>query len=157
MWTVSDWCNGVDSVHVQVIEVIDHTPPVVTAPADFTMSTSAQDCFADVIMPPALVSEDCSSIISWRMSGAAFGTIFSNGGVISNLPIGTHNIIYTATSDCQLEGSDITVVTVQDLQPPIPICNSALTIPVDNSGIAVIPAYIFIPRVMTIADLSTLK
>ena len=143
MWTVSDWCTGLDSIHVQTIEVIDHTPPVVIAPADFTMSTSALDCTADVIMPPAVISDDCSSNISVRMSSLSFGTIFSNGGVIPDLPVGIHSIIYTATSDCQLEGNDITVVTVQDLQPPTPVCSQGIVVPLDNSGIAGIPAYIF--------------
>ena len=142
-WTVLDWCNNNQSAtHVQVIEVLDHTPPVVTAPIDFTISTSAQNCTADVLMPPALITDDCSTVISVRMSGP-FGTVFSNGGLISGIPVGTYNIIYIADSDCQLEGKDTTRVTVQDLQPPVPICNQAITVPVDNSGIADIPAYIF--------------
>jgi len=142
-WTVVDWCdNNQSSTDVQVIEVLDQTPPVVNAPADFTMSTSAQNCSADVIMPPAIISDDCSTGFSVRMVGS-FGTIFSNGGVIPALPIGVHRIIYIATSDCQLEGRDTTFVTVQDLQPPVPICNQALTVPLDNFGIVAIPAYLF--------------
>ncbi len=142
-WTVIDWCdNNQSSTQLQVIEVLDQTPPVVTAPADFTTSTSAQTCSADVMMPPAQIDEDCSSGISVRMT-TPFGTIFSNGGVVSGLPVGVHRIIYIADSDCQLEGKDTTYVTVQDLQPPVPICNQALTVPLDNFGLTVIPAYIF--------------
>jgi hypothetical protein len=142
-WTVIDWCNNnLSSTDLQVIEVLDHTPPIVVAPADFTISTSAQNCTADVIMPPAATSDDCSNVTAVRMSGP-FGTIFSNGGLIAGLPVGVHRIIYIATTDCQLEGRDTTYVSVQDLQPPVPICNQAITVPVDNSGIAAIPAYIF--------------
>lgn len=142
-WIVMDWClNNATSTHTQIIEVLDHTPPVVNAPNNFTISTSALDCTADVNMPSALVTDDCSTIINVRMTGP-FGTIFSNGGIINDLPIGVHRIIYIATSDCQLEGRDTTYVTVQDLQPPIPICNQAITVPVDLNGITGIPAYIF--------------
>jgi hypothetical protein len=32
-----DWClNNATSTHTQIIEVLDHTPPVVNSPADFT-------------------------------------------------------------------------------------------------------------------------
>src|SRR5205085_199988 len=59
-WTVYDWCaNNIFVDSTQIIEVIDKTPPLVTGPADITASTGPLDCNADVLMPPALITEDC--------------------------------------------------------------------------------------------------
>ncbi len=142
-WTVIDWCaNNQSSSSVQVIEVIDITPPVVTAPADMTVTTGASTCTASVLLPIAGVTDDCSSNWTVRMEGP-FGTINSNGGLISGLPIGVHRIIYIATNDCLLSGRDTMYLNVQDLQPPAPVCHQTLAIPVNNEGYADVPAYIF--------------
>ncbi|MEO6133152.1 MAG: T9SS type A sorting domain-containing protein [Saprospiraceae bacterium] len=142
-WTVYDWCqNNIFVDSTQIIEVVDRTPPVVTAPANMTVSTGPTDCTADVLLPPALITEDCSTSWTVRMEGS-FGTIFTNGGLISNLPVGNQRIIYKATNDCGLEGVDTMYVSVQDLQPPTPVCNQSLNIPVNNVGTTLIPASIF--------------
>jgi hypothetical protein len=46
-------------------------------------------------------------------------------------------------TDCAQQGEDIMYITVQDLQPPAPVCNAQLAIPLNNEGEAIIPAYIF--------------
>ncbi len=142
-WTVIDWCdNNASTAHMQTIEVLDITPPVVTAPQDMTISAGASVCLANVILPPAAVSEDCSSIWTVRTEGP-FGTILSNGGLVANIPVGTYNIIYKALSDCLLEGADTMILTIQDLQPPVPVCHQVLAIPVSNDGMAIVPASVF--------------
>lgn len=144
-WTVIDWCPGSPpSTATQIIEVLDQTPPVVTAPLDITISTSASSCTADVVVAPATLVDDCSNIglINVRME-TPFGTVFSNGGMISNLPVGVHQIKFKAITDCAQQGEDIMYITVQDLQPPAPVCNAQLAIPLNNEGEAIIPAYIF--------------
>lgn len=141
-WTVMDWCINSSTTAVQLIEVIDNTPPVVVAPADITISTAASICLADALIAAADVSDDCSLISSIRMQ-TPFGTIHSNGGLVSGLPIGVHIIVFIARNDCGLEGQDMMLVTVEDLQPPVPVCNQALTIPLNNEGNTVIPAYVF--------------
>lgn len=141
-WTVMDWCNGSMSTAVQLIEVIDSTPPVVQAPADMTISTTGSSCAADAVVPAALIDEDCADIEAVRMN-TPVGTINSNGGLIPGLPVGTHMITYIARNDCGLEGSDVMMLTIQDLQPPVPVCNQALTIPLNIDGTALVPAYIF--------------
>ena len=142
-WTVIDWCAGNQtSTSLQVIEVLDTTAPVVIAPANMTVSTGPLSCSASALLPPADVTDDCSNNWSVRMQGPN-GTINSNGGLISGLPIGVHRIIFIATTDCLLSGADTMYVTVQDLQPPSPVCHQSLAIPVNNEGIANVPAYVF--------------
>ena len=142
-WTVYDWCEGsifIDST--QIIEVQDKTPPLVQAPADFTVSTGPASCNADVIVPPAAIFEDCSATWTVRFEGP-FGTIHQNGGLVSDLPVGVHRIIFKATNACLLEGVDTMFITVQDLQPPIAICNQQLTASLSNVGTTIIPAHVF--------------
>jgi Secretion system C-terminal sorting domain len=142
-WTVVDWCNNNQSTSAtQVIEVLDKTDPIVDAPDDMTVSTGVSECLADVIVPAAIIIEDCSGDISVRMEGP-FGTIHSNGGLIQDLPIGVHRIIFKATNDCDSVGVDTMYITVQDLQPPVPICHQQIAIPVNNDGFAFIPASVF--------------
>lgn len=141
-WTVFDWCAGnADTIDVQVIEILDTTPPAITAPADLTIST-ALNCEANLVLPPGVIIDDCSTEHTVRMSGP-FGTIHSNGGVISGLPAGVHTITYIVTSSCLLEGTDQVQVTVQDLQPPTPVCHEHLAIPVGLDGTTLINASVF--------------
>ena len=142
-WTVFDWCDNNESIDsTQIIEIIDATPPVVSAPADMTVSTNALMCTASLVIPPADVSEDCSNTWTVRMQGP-FGTIHNNGGFVDDLPVGIHVITFFATNDCGLEGSDVMVLTVEDLQPPVPVCNQTLAIPLNNEGFAIVPASVF--------------
>lgn len=139
-WTVIDWCaNGATVSATQIIEVLDLTPPVVTAPADMTISTGSAGCTASLLLPPATITEDCATSWTVRMTGP-FGTMNSNGGMVSGLPVGVHLIHYAARTDCQLEGSDILKVTVADLVPPTTICHATAAISVNDEGITGIPA-----------------
>lgn len=141
-WTVMDWCVGMAIDSMQVIEVIDNTPPIVSAPADITISANSSECSTDVVIPPSTVSDACSSTWNVRMQGI-FGTIQSNGGILNDLSVGVYQVTFVATDACGNEGSDVMVVTVQDLQPPVPVCNQFLAIPLNNVGNALIPASAF--------------
>jgi hypothetical protein len=142
-WMVFDWCdNSSSATAIQQIEVLDNTPPVVVAPPDMTVSTGSINCTADVQVPPAMITDDCSDIDQVWMS-TPMGTIFSNGGLLEDLPIGVHTIIFMALTDCGLQGADTMMITVVDLQPPVPVCNQGLAIPVNLDGFAIIPAHIF--------------
>lgn len=142
-WTVFDWCeNNVFIDSTQIIEIVDLTGPVVQAPADMTVSTNALMCSASLTIPPASVSDDCSTLWTVRTQGP-FGTIQSNGGFVSGLPVGVHVITFIATNDCGLEGSDVMLLTVEDLQPPVPVCHQTIAVPLNNEGYAIIPASAF--------------
>ena len=142
-WTVIDWCNNNQSTAaMQIIEVVDHTPPVVVAPANLTVSTNTNSCTADFVLAPATISGDCADVYSVRIEGP-FGTIHSNGGPVTGLPKGVHRIIYKALNDCGLEGADTMYVTVQDLVPPTPVCVQFVAIPVNQTGTTLVPVTVF--------------
>ena len=140
VFTVTDWCdNNSTSTGQQVIEVLDRTPPVVVAPPDAVVSTTSDECTTDITLPPAMISEDCSSIQSVRIQWP-FGTMNTNGGVIENLPVGVYDIAYIVTNDCDSIGRDTIRVTVVDNEPPNPICHQSVSIPVAANGEVIIPA-----------------
>ena len=142
LWTVTDWCDGNNSIDsTQIIEVVDLTPPDVDAPDTLTVSAGA-GCVADVVFPPADVSEDCGTNITVRVQGF-FGTMQGNGGMVEDLPVGTHEVVYVATNDCNREGRDTMIVVVVDDVPPAPICNGDVAIPLNSMGMATVWASAF--------------
>ena len=69
-----------------------------------------------------------------------FGTIESNGGLVEDLPVGVHQIIYIATNDCGMEGRDTLVLEIADDSTPTALCNANVSVPLNNSGMALVPA-----------------
>ncbi len=137
---VTDWCaNNSTTTGQQIIEVLDRTPPVVVAPPDAVVSTSSSECTADINLPPAQITEDCSEIQSVRIQWP-FGTMYSNGGIIEDLPVGVYDIEYIVTNDCDSVGTDVIRITVEDNEPPNPICHQSVAIPVASNGEAIISA-----------------
>jgi len=142
-FTITDWCDLMNSIDsTQIIEVKDTTGPLVIAPDDITIGVSSTVCAGSIILPPATVSDFCSSIINVQMDGP-MGTVFQNGGTFNNLPIGDHIFIYTATDDCLNESTDTVLVTVEDNVVPIGQCNSFRFIPLGSNGMTTLSAESF--------------
>jgi hypothetical protein len=59
----------------------------------------------------------------------------SGGIVASELPVGKHKVVYSASTDCQV-GEAEAHFEVKDLTAPVAICDDELNISVGGSGIA---------------------
>jgi hypothetical protein len=59
----------------------------------------------------------------------------SGGIVASELPVGKHKVVYSASTDCQVGEAEAHFV-VKDLTAPVAICDDELNISVGGSGIA---------------------
>ncbi len=141
-WVVTDWCDGNVSIDsLQIIEVADLTPPEVVS-LDTLIVSAGAGCIADIVVPPAQILEDCSLDIDVRIQGV-FGTIQGNGGLVNDLPLGVHKIIYIATNDCNLEGRDTLTILVVDNLAPIPVCNASVVVPVGAQGMSTVYASAF--------------
>ncbi len=131
-WTISDFCGGGTTQHIQVIKLQDLTPPQLTPPDDFTVGTTDLDCAGYVTLPPGLATDDCSSVSivpSWSF-GAGYGVYL--------VPKGAHIVTYTATDACGNTASATARVTVEDDDPPQVICNADLQVSVSASGTGVV-------------------
>lgn len=137
-WTAADWCVGTIINHAQIIKVKDVTAPVINCPADFTVSASVISCGATVLLPTATATDDCSDFersVSWQYG--------SGNGPFYNVPIGTHQVTYSAEDDCgNISACNMWVTVVDDIAP-VNICKTALSINISTGGSATIPAVTF--------------
>jgi len=141
-WTVLNWCTSELKEGVQIIEVEDKTAPTISVPADITVGTQTIACFANVPLLPANVTDACSNDISVSIT-SSFGTINANGGVLLDVPIGTHTIVYEATDACGNRASKPMRVTVIDDDPPTVVCNDETVVSLTSDGTATVFASSF--------------
>lgn len=135
-WDVYHWrCTGEQELHFdQVIMIRDTTPPVMTVPADVTITTADNSCEAIYQVLPAGVTDDCGHLGTVKVTYPG-GFKNQNGGFAITLPIGSHLIIYTLNDQCGNIISDTTQVTVQDNTSPVAICKDAI-VGLNNNGYA---------------------
>jgi len=124
IWTVREWhCLGeTDTLYIQLIEIVDDEGPSITCPASFTTSTTGHFCEATILLPPALVDDACSDMVTVTVAYPG-GFSPTNGGVYVSLPVGVNIITYTAYDACYNSSSCTMTITIADLTPPIPVCD----------------------------------
>jgi hypothetical protein len=113
-WTVTDAHNNTTSA-TQVITVQDTKAPVLTAPADITVSNDPGQCGAKVSYA-GTAADDCSNAhITYSHQPGSF---FAKG---------TTTVTVTATDDCGNASSATFTVTVNDTENPVITCVSNQT------------------------------
>lgn len=145
-WLVMDWCNPgrIDTCR-QTVEVRDTVDPTIVVAATLPdASTTGDACTAKVNFPAAMIGDNCASNAQIKVKIVIAGqTIYTNGGLISNIPIGNHMAIYTADDGCGNTSSDTSLISVKDLIGPVAICKSAKTIQLGQAGMLTLPASAF--------------
>ena len=157
-WKVLNWCEP-NFNHIQYINVMDTTAPIFVCPAPLTVSTSAQDCFADIDLPNVILDDACSSIksfqASWTTGGMSMNlpgtlTTFPGNnlwlpdtlgvmGIANDLPVGTTSITYTVRDDCNNVATCSFNITVVDNIPPTAQCKSGFAVSL-SSSVSFMPA-----------------
>lgn len=134
-WTVTYWgCCGDSSItRIQTIMINDTVPPVVTAPADITIPAGI-NCTASYAVPPAVITDNCNHLGNVTVIHPNGVTPTNGGFTVSNLPVGSSNIIYSVNDGCGHIVRDTTVVTVEDLTAPVAVCKDAI-VSLDNTGV----------------------
>lgn len=144
LWTVLDCCTGEDTSAYQIIKVMDTTAPTISCQDTIRVGTLPDVCMVSYNMPPAIVTDDCSS--SQNISVRVFypgGSLIGNGGVVPDLGQGFHSIVYEATDDCGNRNTCETIVEVVDNDPPVPVCVEFLGVNINSTGMGCIPATSF--------------
>lgn len=139
-WTITEWwCSTAVEllVAVQVIDIIDTTPPVIPQQDNFTVTTSALSCSALVNLPQLDITDNCNNIkkviINVTTDGEPNGTIKNNGGSLE-LGVGTHTVTYTALDQCLNQSEMSFRVTVRDNTDPVAICDQFNTVSLREDG-----------------------
>ena len=138
-WTVVDACVGNVARHDQIILVKDTiAPELICSTETITVSTNSQtDCVANVLIPAVTVTDSCSSSTDVRLI-TPLGDFMQNGGILTNVPIGTHDITYEATDECGNVGTCTIVLVVEDRTAPTIIGDDRVTVAINDDGIGII-------------------
>ena len=140
-WTILDWCTSDIYSHQQVIKVADNTPPVISCPSIPDIGTTTTSCSGNVNLPPASISDVCSGYTV--TTETPNGTLNSNGGLVYGLPLGDHEITYTATDECGNSSSCSVTITVVDNIPPAAICDQHTNVSLLADGTVTVYAQTF--------------
>lgn len=132
-WTAMDCCTGVTRTNMQLIKVGDGDGPTVTCPAAATIGTAGTDCFATVVLPALVVSDNCSGTIDVKIF-SSFGTFTTNGATVNEVPEGTHTFNYRFTDACGNETYCPYEVTVEDNSGPTMVCEQFIDVSIGTSG-----------------------
>ncbi|MEO1624580.1 MAG: cohesin domain-containing protein [Bacteroidota bacterium] len=141
-WRVMDWCTPGQPAEVrqQIIEVLDTIAPTFTSPNDTIISTDAQTCSATLVLPTVSnLTDNCSSTANINVVPSCTGCTITNilgNYVVSDLPVGTSTITYTATDNCGNSSTCTFNITTRDEICPNVQGSQALvaTLQIDGSG-----------------------
>ncbi len=134
-WRVVDYCTGSFKEHIQIIRVSDTTAPEIYCITDIQEFTNNYSCNATVLLPMVSTTDDCSAVTvtpSW-----AFGSGF---GPFEDIPVGNHEITYTATDECGNSSSCTVMLTVLDDIVPAMVCEGNTQVVLTSNGTADIQA-----------------
>ncbi len=148
-WRIYDPCRPVvkegpdrNPVHcIQVIKVRDNTAPVITCPDDMVVSVNSNSCRADIQFLPASITEACGSVDVQIIS--PFGSLNTNGGMITDIAIGDFAVRYIATDGCGNQSECSMNVSVMDEIQPVAVCNPDVIVSLNSAGVAEVPGEAF--------------
>jgi len=144
-WSVIEWsCSNPQRTYefIQMIEIVDNDGPEIICPDDITASTNIHACESTVLLPPALVSDNCSDEIDVVITSAGIPLMNTNGG-LAQLEVGANIVTYTAYDGCGNSSSCEMEVLVADLTPPVTICDQFTTVALTSDGYAWVHASVF--------------
>jgi hypothetical protein len=147
VWTLNEWhCQGErDTLYSQLIEVVDNQGPTIICPPGFTHTTEGHDCNANIWMPAATVTDNCSDINSVTVTYPG-GFKNQNGNFYALLPVGNNVITYTAYDKCYNSSQCTMTIVVEDQTPPVAICDAHTVVSLTLGGphgLTKVPADVF--------------
>lgn len=144
-WLLMDWCNNDFIKFGQIIKIVDNTPPdMICHTGSVVVSTGFFKCTSDqhkLIAPE--VWDACGQVtmipkvfIFGNPANQAMITVNNNSYYVSDLPVGTHTVVFTATDECQNSADCSYEITVSDKTPPYAVCdqNTVVSLTVDGNA-----------------------
>ncbi len=122
-WVATDGC-GNSSTCVQVITIVDSTPPVITCPANLTIGCTDSTDPADTGEPTAVDNCDGAPVFSY--SDVTIGGNCPQDMIITRT--------WTATDACGNSSTCDQIISVEDNEAPVITCPAAVTIECTESA-----------------------
>ena len=124
-WTAQDACDNPIATCVQIITIVDQTPPVASCPADISVDTDLNQCSA-VVDYSIEGTDSCGSVTITQTSGLVSGSMFPIGDTVNTFEI---------QDECGNLSECSFVVTVVNNNAAQAICQD-ITIALDAMGMA---------------------
>ncbi len=138
-WKVIDHCvynpnGGTAGIweDIQIIDVVDHTPPALSIPLDLTVNADPLNCMGLVSLPD-VIATDCSNQISYSHNSNYSGSGSTNNAS-GQYPLGVHFVSFTATDGCGNSAQQTLRITVKDITPPTAVCLPGVSANIQASG-----------------------
>lgn len=149
-WNYYDWsCTPMTTFgHSQFINIKDKEGPQFTCPADMTVSTGWASCSATLALPVPVATDNCNQD-GIRLDigvppppgvGVPSYIINDYAGQMVELPVGIHKIYYTYYDVCSNPTNCDFLITVEDNDDPIAVCEPNLVQGLGSSGTAMFMA-----------------
>ncbi len=156
--------------YIQVIKVTDETGPAFTCPPNTTVSIDPFACCATVDLPDRIIEDACSRVnnidgmvVTFDPNTGVQTGMHTFGGQLTDfpgnnwwdrdtmgrwsltpcLPIGTHTVTYRAQDDCSNVRTCTFRLAVQDLIPPVAVCDQETKVALGADGEAIVNAITF--------------
>ncbi|HRI61653.1 MAG TPA: proprotein convertase P-domain-containing protein, partial [Saprospiraceae bacterium] len=150
-WLIVDACSAQSKQATQMIKVLDRQGPVISCPANLTVTTDLYNCCATVNLPDALVDDACSPAANLNAKVVVFNQysgdtmqVMNVNGMLSNfpgnnpadpdtlaafgntacLPVGTHHVYYRVEDVCGNLKTCSYQLAVRDYTPPVALGHS---------------------------------
>ena len=114
-WTMLDICSGQELEYVQQIIQSASQPVILSGPIDITVSNDPGACAASIILDGINVATCATDLIITN----SFNSDITGSGIF---PVGTTQMLYTATNSCGNSAQWEVSITVQDTEAPEVIC-----------------------------------
>lgn len=148
-WSIIDWCapdtcpNKIKTF-IQVIKVVDKTPPLIECISDtITIGADPYECSSQKFeLPIPNVSDNCSSVVMFVSVFNALtnaeqpvqkvGTKF----YIQKLPLKLYKVVITAVDKCNNKSTCIYYIKAVDDKNPYVVCDQHTKVSIGSNGIA---------------------
>lgn len=144
-WHIVNWCTSQSKTVRQTIYFVDDISPSLTIPdsiffeANVFSSNPWELCSSIGQLPTAVASDNCTEDENITITAyiPSINRNLQNGGIVNDgLPLGNHDVIYTATDQCGNATTDTLLIKVVDTTKPIAICTPAKNVAITNGGMA---------------------
>ena len=169
-WTALNACATGVIKYEQLIKVEDKQGPAMTCPPNKTVSVDPFTCCGTIDLPNIIIKDECSrvnniggTIVTFDPSTGEQTGSYTFGGTLQDFPgnnwwnrdtmaafgstpclqIGTQTVTYMAEDDCGNNTTCSFKLIVQDLIPPVAVCDQFTTVALTDNGEAVVNASTF--------------